>query len=136
MANTQFNKTTSRFSAQTVKSTTQNKALFNRGSHPEITRSVVYRHAAELCINVNNEIGLEPFLDYRLKEHLEDLASDGLTVVSVEGDVHRFSDGSIQILREVPESIDLAELDIETQILILQHAIRGLAKALEVELGV
>jgi hypothetical protein len=127
MANTQFNKTTSRFNAQTVKSTTQNKALFNRGSRPEFTRSVVYRHAAELCINVNNEIGLEPFLGYRLKEHLEDIAGDGLTVVSVEGDVHRFSDGSTQVLREVTESIDLAGLDIETQILIRQHPIRGLA---------
>jgi hypothetical protein len=73
---------------------------------------------------------------YRLNEHLEDLASDGLAVVSVEGDIHRFSDGSAHVLREVTESIDLAGLDIETQILIRQHAIRGLAKTLEVELGV
>jgi hypothetical protein len=136
MAKIQFNKTTSRSIAQTVKSPTQIEALVHCSSRPEFTRSVVYRHAAELCINVNNEIGLEPFLSYTLSEHLEDLASDGLTVVSVEGDVHRFSDGSTRVLREVPESIDLAGLDIETQILIRQHAIRGLAKALEVELGV
>jgi len=44
-------------------------------------------------ININDEIGLEPFSDYSLSEYIEDHASEGVQVVSRQANHIEFSDG-------------------------------------------
>jgi hypothetical protein len=54
-------------------------------------RQTVYRYEErtneggnfQVGINVNDELGIEPFADYTLAEHLDNLASIDLTVTSV-----------------------------------------------------
>lgn len=91
-----------------------------------MNRLVVYRSETQQTtgvsaitpVNVNDEIGLDSFLDYKLSEHLEDLAANGLTLVSAEGDLHTFSDGSQQILQERTEAIDMGKVCAFTRQLI------------------
>ena len=94
-------------------------------------RQTVYRYemrqysdgAFLVGINLNDEeLLIDAFLDYKLSEHLEDLAGDGLELISVEGDVHTFSDGSQQILQQREEDVDLDALDPETRAMLASAA--------------
>ena len=82
-------------------------------------RQTVYRYeerstevgSFQVGINVNDELGLEPSLDYTLAEHLENLESIDLIVASVDEDVYTFSDGSQQILQQREEEVEVRSLD-------------------------
>lgn len=82
-------------------------------------RTVVYRVAGLQHFNVNNEIGLEPFASYTLKDYLEDLAGEGIRLLSVSGPCHVFSDHSVQILQQKQERIDLSQMDEATLMVVL-----------------
>lgn len=82
-------------------------------------RQTVYRYEErrndagtfQIGINVNDEIGLDPFVDYTLLEHLENLRNLDVSVIGVNEDVYTFSDGSQQILQQREEEIETRILD-------------------------
>ena len=79
-----------------------------------MTRTAVIRTSGTSRICVNDEIGLDSFCDYTLNQHLEDLASDGIRLLSKCGDVHLFSDLSTQSLHQERVTIDMGSIDEET----------------------
>ena len=87
-------------------------------------RQTVYRYEErksdvgtfQMGINVNDELGIEPHLDYTLAEHLAILASIDLTVTSVEADVATFCDGSTQILQQREEEVAVESLNSRNSI--------------------
>jgi hypothetical protein len=90
-----------------------------------------YRFMMRLCVfrvenfrevNINDEIGLEPYADYTLKQYLSDLAEDGKELLGVFGETHYFSDGSLQVFVSRPEPIPTERLDIETMAILLSVA--------------
>ena len=89
-------------------------------------RTVVYRLEGNRQTNVNDEIGLDPFLSYTLAEHLEDLASEGMMLAGVNDAVHLFKDHTIQVLVQRRERIETGRLDEDTMLQVLSSlAMRG-----------
>ena len=80
-------------------------------------KQVVYRYDSEAateghlftflkCINVNNEIGLDPTSSYTLPQHLADLQEyEGLNVSMQYGNVVIFSDGQMKVFDQRDEQI-------------------------------
>ena len=65
-------------------------------------------------VNVNDEIGLDPFCSYTLAEYLVDLAKhDGLYVVRQYGDVYTFHNGTKMILNQQRLPVDEGLLNEE-----------------------
>ena len=78
------------------------------------TRIVLFRTDAQKpgsTLNLNDDIGLPAYSDYRLSEHLEDLASANVHVVGRRDDLIRFSDGSEYLFEEKPVAINLDAVD-------------------------
>jgi hypothetical protein len=68
---------------------------------------------------VNDEIGLDPYVDYTIQDHLEDLAMvDGVSVLTVTGNQYRMSDGSLILLEERKVPVDETKLDLATRLLV------------------
>lgn len=85
-------------------------------------RTVVIRHHAHGEENVNNEIGLEPYSSYSVSEYLEDLATDGVTVLAHHGNVYALSNGTVEILQQRMERIPVDTLDELTRSLVVENA--------------
>ena len=63
--------------------------------------SVVYSldPSTSVIANLNRDIlCLDGFCSYTIAEYLEDRAGEGASLLSVEGNTYRFSDGSTEIL--------------------------------------
>ena len=69
---------------------------------------------------MNDEIGLEPHHDYLLREHLEDLAAEGISVVARKGSHYLFSDGTAYCFEEQELPIDFSLLDDITRARVLR----------------
>jgi hypothetical protein len=63
--------------------------------------SVVYLLDPQTSIiaNLNRDVlCLDGFVSYSIPQYIEDRASDGVSLLSVEGNIYRFSDGTTEIL--------------------------------------
>ena len=87
-----------------------------------MTRKTVVRFAFPFDphpVNVNDEIGLDPHLDYTLTQHLEDLEHSGPALRHNNGILELLRvDGSSVFLGEFTEKINVALLDEETATLV------------------
>jgi hypothetical protein len=75
--------------------------------------SVVYSvdPSTSVIANLNRDVlCLDGFLSYTIPEYLEDRTSNGVSLLSVEGNLHRFSDGAAQILIQQIERFNPALL--------------------------
>ena len=79
-------------------------------------RTVVIRHENRGLVNVNDEIGLEPYSSYTLKEYLEDQAlEEGRIVETVFGKLYWFSDGTTEVLEQHSQRIAVDPLNADTR---------------------
>jgi hypothetical protein len=85
-------------------------------------RTVVYRLDESGSVNVNDEIGLDPFLSYTVDDHLEDLAGEGIHLLHAAEGCYLFSNGAQMQLSQRAEAIRMYSVDEETSYMLLAAA--------------